>query len=197
MSQIASVSPIATLRSAVIPRATVATNSALILGGAAFLALTAQISIPVPGSPVPVTGQTLGVLLLGTAYGASLGLSSFALYLLAGIAGMPVFASHSSGLAHLTGATGGYLAGMAVAALLTGALAGRKWDQKLVTSIATMLLGNLAVFTLGAIWLQHSFHMSWAMTFHKGVQPFLLGEVLKIAIASTALPAVWNFVRKR
>ena len=194
MSQI---NEVATLRSAVLPRSSAITNTALILGGAAFLALTAQISIPVPGSPVPVTGQTLGVLLLGTAYGASLGLSTFAFYILAGIAGAPIFASHGSGLAHLTGATGGYLAGMAVASLITGSLAGRKWDQKFSSSIPTMLLGNLAVFTLGAIWLQHSFHMSWAMTFDKGVRPFIYGEALKIAIAATALPALWSVVNKR
>jgi len=101
--------PATSLRTLVMPQATVRSNVALISGGVLFLALLAQIAIPVPGSPVPVTGQTLGVLLLGTTYGASLGASTFAFYLLAGIAGAPVFAQHSFGIAKVTGATGGYL----------------------------------------------------------------------------------------
>ncbi|MCX6455856.1 MAG: biotin transporter BioY, partial [Actinobacteria bacterium] len=126
-------SQVSTLRATVIPRATVISNSGLVIGGVAFLAAMAQISFPIPGSPVPVTGQTLAVLLLGSAYGASLGFTTFALYLLIGIAGVPVFADGSHGLTKLVGATGGYLVGMLLASLLTGALAGRKWDQKIGT----------------------------------------------------------------
>lgn len=191
-----SISSTTTLRGALISRSTVATKIALIVGGAAFLALLAQIAVPVPGSPVPVTGQTLGVLLLGSAYGASLGFTTFAAYLLVGFLGVPVFASGAHGLAPITGATGGYLVGMLIASLLTGYLAGRKWDQRIKTVIPTMLLGNLVIFSAGLIWLHHSIHATWATTFKFGFTPFILGEVIKIAIASTTMPTLWRFVPK-
>jgi len=190
-------SQVATLRSAVLPQRSAVSTTGLLLGGTLFLAAMAQISLPIPGSPVPLTGQTLGALLLGTAYGASLGFSTFALYLLAGFAGAPIFAGHTEGFSHLSSPTGGYLVGMLVAALVTGALAGRKWDQKIATVIPTMLIGTTIIFSFGLIWLQHSTGQSWSWTFSKGLQPFIIGEILKIAIASTALPTVWRFVAKR
>ena len=192
-----SVHEVATLRLALFSRSTIATRVALVLGGTAFLAAMAQISIPIPGSPVPVTGQTLAVLLLGTAYGANLGLVTFATYLAIGIAGAPVFTQGTHGSSHLFGATGGYLVGMLLTSYLVGFLAGRKWDQKIATVIPTMILGNLLTFTVGLIWLHQYTHQNWAWTFSKGFTPFLLGEVIKIAIASTALPSVWRFVSHR
>lgn len=192
-----SISSTATLRSALISRSTVSTKVALVVGGVAFLALMAQISVPVPGSPVPVTGQTLGALLLGSAYGATLGFTTFASYLIVGFIGAPVFASGTHGFAHFTGATGGYLAGMLLASLLTGYLAGRKWDQKIATVIPTMLLGEVVIYAAGLFWLHHSIHANWATTFKLGFRPFILGEVIKIAIASTAMPTLWRFVPKR
>ena len=167
------------------------------MGGVAFLALMAQISIKVPGSPVPVTGQTLGALLLGSAYGASLGFTTFASYLIIGFLGAPVFASGAHGLSRITGATGGYLVGMLIASFITGYLAGRKWDQKIRTVIPTMLIGEVVIFAAGTIWLHHSIHADWATTFKLGLRPFVLGEVIKIAIASTAMPTLWRFVPKR
>lgn len=190
-------SQVATLRSAALPTQSAVSRVGLILGGTLFLGAMAQISVPIPGSPVPLTGQTLGALLLGTAYGASLGFSTFAFYILAGVAGAPIFASQSSGLDRLTGATGGYLIGMLVASLVTGALAGRKWDQKISTVIPTMLIGTFIIFAFGLFWLQHVTGQSWTWTFEKGLQPFVIGEVIKIAIVSTALPTVWRFVSKR
>mgnify|MGYP000979442937 CR=1 FL=1 len=103
------------LRSSLIPRSTALSNAVLVVSGVLGLAALAQIAIPVPGSPVPVTGQTLGVLVLGTAYGSTLGFTTFAVYMLAGIAGAPVFANSGHGLDRLVGATGGYLVGMLVA----------------------------------------------------------------------------------
>jgi biotin transport system substrate-specific component len=191
-----SISSTATLRGALITRSTATTKIALIAGGAAFLALMAQIAVPVPGSPVPVTGQTLGALLLGSAYGASLGFTTFATYLLVGFLGAPVFASGAHGLSRITGATGGYLAGMLLASLLTGYLAGRKWDQRISTVIPTMLLGDVVIFSAGLFWLHHSIHATWATTFKLGFTPFILGEVIKIAIASTTMPTLWRFVPK-
>ncbi len=192
-----SISSTATLRGALFTRSTTATKIALVVGGVAFLGLMAQIAVPVPGSPVPVTGQTLGVLLLGSAYGASLGVTTFATYLLVGFLGAPVFASGAHGLARISGATGGYLVGMLVASLITGHLAGRKWDQKIATVVPTMLIGDVIIFTVGLFWLHHSIHASWATTFKFGFTPFVLGEAIKIAIASTAMPTLWRFVPKR
>ena len=190
-------SQVATLRSVALPTRTAVSNVGLVLGGTLFLGAMAQISLPVPGSPVPITGQTLGALLLGTAYGASLGFSTFAFYIAAGIAGAPLFAGHSAGIERLTGATGGYLVGMLVASWVTGALAGRKWDQKISTVIPTMVIGTTIIFSFGLLWLHHSTGQSWSWTIDKGLQPFVVGEVIKIAIASTALPTVWRFVSKR
>ncbi len=192
-----SISSTATLRGALISRSTVSTQIALVVGGTAFLALMAQIAVPVPGSPVPVTGQTLGALLLGSAYGASLGFTTFATYLLVGFIGAPVFASGAHGLSRITGATGGYLVGMLLASLITGYLAGRKWDQKIFTVIPTMLIGDLVIFSAGLFWLHHSLHATWATTFKFGFTPFIVGEVIKIAIASTAMPTLWRFVPKQ
>ena len=129
------ISQVSNLRTALIRRSSAVTQISLILTGTVFLALMAQISFPIPGSPVPFTGQTLGVLLLGTAYGASLGFSTMAFYLLMGILGAPIFASGSHGLEKIVGATGGYLVGMLISTLVLGALAGRKWDQKIKTVI--------------------------------------------------------------
>ena len=192
-----SVSSTSTLRGALVTRSTTATKVALVIGGIAFLGLMAQIAVPVPGSPVPVTGQTLGALLLGSAYGASLGFTTFASYLIIGFLGAPVFASGAHGLTRITGATGGYLVGMLLASLITGYLAGRKWDQKVATVVPTMILGDLVIFSAGLFWLHHSIHATWATTFKLGFTPFILGEVIKIAIASTAMPTLWRFVPKR
>lgn len=186
-----------TLRHALVAKSTVATQAMLVTGGVAFLALLAQIALPIPGSPVPVTGQTLGVLLIGSSYGAALGSFTFLSYLLIGIAGVPVFAHQGAGLARLTGATGGYLVGMLLATYLVGYLSGRKWDQRLQTSIFTMLAGSVVTFTFGLIWLHSYTDKSWSWTINAGLTPFILGEVIKIGIAGTSLPVIWRVVQKR
>jgi biotin transport system substrate-specific component len=184
------------LRTAVFPRSTALNNALFVTVGTLFIAGLAQISLPIPGSPVPVTGQTLGVLLIGTSYGAVLGLSTLLTYLLVGIAGAPIFAGGGHGLSRLTGATGGYLVGMVVASLVVGFLAGRKWDQRLRTALPTMLLGNAIIFSFGLFWLHAFTGKNWSWTLAAGFTPFILGEVLKIAIAGTSLPIVWRFVNK-
>lgn len=185
-----------TLRSAVFPRSSALNNVLLVAGGTLFLAVLAQVALPIPGSPVPVTGQTLGVLLIGSSYGSLLGLSTMATYLLVGMVGAPVFADGGHGVARLTGATGGYLIGMLVASFLVGALAGRRWDQRLSTALPTMLLGDAIIFSFGLIWLHSFMDKSWGWTISAGFTPFIIGEVLKIAIAGTSLPLVWRFVQK-
>ena len=188
------------LRATVFPRSSALTQALFVVGGIGFIALLAQISIPVPGSPVPVTGQTLAVLLIGTTYGARLGFITFASYLLAGIAGAPIFAhsatSANHGIARLTGATGGYLVGMLVASLLLGYLADRKADQKFTTSFPALLLGDVVIFAFGLTWLHASLDMTWAQTFKAGFTPFILGEALKIAITATSLPLVWRRISR-
>jgi biotin transport system substrate-specific component len=156
----------------------------------------AQISIPVPGSPVPVTGQTLAALLVGTTYGARLAVTTFATYILAGIAGAPIFApsatSANHGMDRVLSATGGYLIGMLVASLLLGYLADRKADQKFATSYPALLLGEVVIFGIGLVWLHNSLDLSWSATISAGLTPFILGEFLKIAIVGTSLPLIWR-----
>ena len=184
------------LKSAVFPQTSVLNNAILVVTGTAFIAGLAQIALPIPGSPVPVTGQTLAVLLIGTSYGATLGLTTLLTYLLIGIAGAPVFAGGGHGIERLTGATGGYIIGMVVASLVTGALAGRRWDQRFRTALPTMLLGNAVIFSFGVFWLHSVTGKSWSWTLSAGFTPFILGEVLKIAIAGTSLPLVWRKIQK-
>lgn len=191
----------ATLRSAVIPRSTALSDAVLLVLGVGALALLAQISLPIPGSPVPVTGQTLGVLIIGTAYGARLGALTFATYLAAGVAGAPIFApsatSANHGVERLVGATGGYLVGMLIASYLLGFLAQRRLDQRFATSFLHFLIGSTVTFTFGLIWLHHVTAESWAWTINAGLTPFIVGEVVKIAIAGTSLPVVWRFLARR
>jgi biotin transport system substrate-specific component len=186
----------ATLRVAVAPRSTALTHALFIVGGVAFISAMAQVSIPVPGSPVPVTGQTLAALLVGTTYGARLGFTTFATYILAGIAGAPIFApsatSANHGIDRVMGATGGYLIGMLVASLLLGYLADRKADQKFLTSYPALLLGEVIIFGIGLLWLHNSLNLSWSATIAAGFTPFILGEALKIAIVGTSLPLIWR-----
>lgn len=189
--------PASSLRASLLPRSSVLTNAILVAGGTLFLAALAQISIPVPGSPVPVTGQTLGVLLIGTTYGSGLGLATFAMYLLAGIAGAPVFAGASYGIEKITGATGGYLIGMMVATFLLGILAKRQLDQRFLTALPTMLIGTMTIFTFGLFWLHHFTGNDWNWTISAGLVPFIFGEILKIVIVGTSLPVVWRFVNKK
>ena len=186
----------ATLRAAVVPRSTALTHALFIVGGVGFIAAMAQVSIPVPGSPVPVTGQTLAALLVGTTYGARLAVATFATYLFAGIAGAPIFAPSATlpnhGIDRLMSATGGYLIGMLVASLVLGYLADRKADQKFLTSYPALLLGEALIFGIGLTWLRYSLDLSWTATIAAGFTPFILGEILKIAIVGTSLPLIWR-----
>lgn len=170
-----------------------ARDVALVVGGAAFTGLAAQIAVPVPGSPVPVTGQTLAVLLVGTALGTRRGIASMALYLLAGLAGMPWFASGTSG----TGASFGYVIGFVVAAALVGALARRGADRSPLRTAGTMVLGNLAIYAVGVTYLAASVHVSLAEAASLGLYPYLIGDALKIALAMGLLPAAWKLVGRK
>lgn len=185
------------LRSSLMPRTSVLTHATVVAGGVFALAILAQIAVPVPGSPVPVTGQTLGVLLIGTAYGSTLGVTTFALYLLAGIAGAPVFANNGYGLERVIGATGGYLIGMLAATFVVGQIARMRLDQRFLTALPSMLLGTAITFACGLLWLHEYTGQSWSWTISAGLTPFIIGEILKIAIAGTSFPIIWRLVNRK
>jgi biotin transport system substrate-specific component len=172
---------------------------ALIAAGALLMALSANISIPVPGSPVPITGQTFSVLLVGGALGARRGVLATLLYLVLGLF-LPVYADHKQGLAiigsikdgqFVLGATGGYLIGFVVAAGLVGRLAELGWDRALGGALAAMAIGNLVIYALGVPWLMASVGWDLATALDKGVVPFLLGDAVKLALAAGLFPLAW------
>ncbi|WP_037605195.1 biotin transporter BioY [Streptacidiphilus rugosus] len=172
---------------------TLVRDAALVLGGAAFTGLAAQLSVPVPGSPVPVTGQTLAALLVGTALGTRRGAASMGLYLLAGLAGLPWFAGGASG----TGVTIGYVVGFVLAGALVGALARRGADRSPLRTAGAMVLGNLAIYAVGVPWLAVAAHLPLAEAASLGLYPFLLGDALKVALATGLLPAAWKLVGRK
>ncbi|TNE44068.1 MAG: biotin transporter BioY [Deltaproteobacteria bacterium] len=166
---------------------------ALVVGGSLFIALAAQIAIPLPFTPVPVTGQSLAVLLLGVLLGSRKGAASVLLYLGEGAMGLPFFAKGAAGLAILRGATAGYLLGFVVAAFVVGWLAERGWDRDLWRSGAAMMVGNAIIFACGLTWLSYLVGFSKALTL--GFYPFVPGMLVKLVLASALLPIGWNFIK--
>lgn len=165
----------------------------LISAGALLVALLAQVRIPLPFTPVPLTGQTFAVLLVGAALGSRRGLASLSLYSLVGALGLPVFAGGAAGAAYAFGPTGGYLLGFIVAAYVTGLLAERGLERSLRTSILPFLAGTLVIYILGAGWLSVQFGLEKALAM--GVLPFLVGDTIKLALAAIALPAAWKLAK--
>jgi len=165
----------------------------LVLAGSALIALAAQARIPLPFSPVPVTGQTFAVLLVAATLGR-LGLASVLAYLIEGASGLPVFAGGGSGVATMVGPTGGYLIGFALAAALVGSAAERGWDRHLVTALAAMLLGEIAIYACGLAWLAR-FPLPVPLL-QAGLIPFIPGDLFKMVLAAIALPSAWRLVRR-
>ena len=165
----------------------------LVLAGSALIALGAQLAIPLPFSPVPVTGQTFAVLLVAASLGR-LGLASVIAYLVEGAGGLPVFAGGASGLVTLTGPTGGYLVGFALAAAIVGSAAERGWDRHLVTALAAMFLGEVAIYVCGLAWLAR-FPLPVPLL-DAGLIPFIPGDLFKMVLAALALPGAWRLVRR-
>jgi biotin transport system substrate-specific component len=184
----------ATLRLAVLPRAGLLTDALLVVGGTAFVALAAQVSIKLGFTPVPLTGQTFAVLLVGAALGSTRGALSLLLYLVVGIAGVPVYADHRHGWSVFSGATGGYIVGFVVAAALTGWLAERSWDKRFSSSISAMLTGSVVIYICGVAWLHHFLGVNWSTTLDDGLYPFVPGDMLKVYLAAAALPGAWRLV---
>jgi biotin transport system substrate-specific component len=161
--------------------------------------VAAQVSIPLPFTPVPFTLQPMIVLLGGAALGARLGMSSQILYLAAGLAGLPVFAASPAlpqGIGRLLGPTGGYLMSYPFAAYLAGYLAERGFDRRYATSVLAMAAGLAVIFTCGVAWLAWGLPQAGLfLAIGSGLVPFLLADILKLFVAATILPAAWRFLR--
>ena len=164
----------------------------LILFGALFVAALAQVKIPLPFTPVPLTGQTFGVLLVGVTLGSKRGAASLLLYIALGALGLPVFAGGASGVAYLSGATLGYLIGFVIAAYVIGLLAEGGLERSVRTSIVPFLIGTIIIYVCGVTWLAIILG-SFSKAIAAGLLPFLVGDAIKLIAASLALPAAWKF----
>ena len=176
------------------PRAGFLENTLLVFGASLLTGLAAQIAIPLPWTPVPITGQTFAVLLAGAALGARRGFAAQALYLAEGATGMPVFAGGAAGAHVFAGPTAGYLIAFPLAAALTGWLAQRAWDRRFLTMLGVMLLGSAVIFALGAAGLARFVPTSQVLG--AGVLPFLPGDAIKTSLAAWLFPRAWRWVSR-
>ncbi|RME86300.1 MAG: biotin transporter BioY [Caldilineae bacterium] len=167
----------------------------LVVGGSLLIALSAQIALPLPFSPVPITGQTFAVLLLAALFGRRLGVATVLAYLSEGVAGLPVFAGGGAGLQKLLGPTGGYLLGFVLAAWVVGRLAERGWDRSAGRTVMAMVAGNIAIYVLGLVWLGAMMCLQQAIV--AGLLPFIPGDILKIVLAALVLPTGWKLISAR
>ncbi len=171
-------------------------NVSLIVGGSILIALLAQVAV---GYPVPITGQTFGVLLVGALLGSRRGVLCVLIYLAEGLVGLPVFSQGRAGPAMFFGPTGGFLVGFLSAAYIVGALAERGWDRRAVTTVLAMILGSVAMYACGLAWLSCLDNLLGrplgAGVLAVGLYPFLMGDLLKIVLATILLPSGWKLTR--
>jgi biotin transport system substrate-specific component len=168
-------------------------DSVLVVLFSIFVALCAQVAIPLPFTEVPLTGLTFGVLFTGAVLGSRRGALALLLYLFEGALGLPVFAPSAvlpPGLARLIGPTGGYLVAAPLAAALVGLRAERRWDRSLAWTALAMLLGNLVFYAVAIPWLA-LMRGSLLLALIQGMLPFIPGDLIKIALAAVALPSGW------
>ncbi len=163
----------------------------LIVGGSLLIGLCAQLRIWLPFSRVPVTGQTFAVLMIGALLGTRRGCFAVLAYITEGVAGLPVFAA-GVGFAALRGITGGYLIGFVPAAYIVGLLAERGWDRRVGTTILAMISGNMVIYAFGLLWLSYLPGVNNVL--REGLYPFIIGDVLKIALAAILLPSGWKLL---
>jgi biotin transport system substrate-specific component len=170
---------------------------ALIVIGVLLIAAGARISIPIPGNPVPITGQTFGVLVAGGALGFRRGIAATGIYVLLGVIGLPFFALNRTGIEVLWGTTGGYLIGFIVAAAIVGRLAELGWDRNIVGAIGAMVIANAVVYVIAVPWLAVTAGFGPAEAIEKGFVPFIAGDLIKLALAAVVFPAAWWLVGRR
>lgn len=184
-----------------------ALDAALVVAGAALVALLAQVTIPLP--IVPITGQTLGVLVVGASLGAVRGASALTLYAAVGVLGVPVFADGDAGTAVLFGATGGFIVGFIASAALVGWLSERAWDRRILKALTMFLAGTVVTFLVGLPWLFVWFtlvgpetYQAWGYetalqgTIESGLLPFIVPGIIKALLAALIIPGVWALVRR-
>ncbi|MDB2391316.1 biotin transporter BioY [Alphaproteobacteria bacterium] len=167
-------------------------KSVMVIVGSLVIALAAQVAIPM--YPVPVTGQTLAILLIGMTYGTRLAGITVALYLFEGAMGLPVFANGAAGALYMFGPTGGYLAGFLIAAITIGFLAERGMGRTILSTIGAMLVGTAIIYAFGVSWLSMMIGLENAVI--HGVLPFLYGDVLKAVVAAGIMPFAWKAIKK-
>jgi biotin transport system substrate-specific component len=178
---------------------------ALVVAGALFIALTANISILVPGSPVPLTGQTFSVLLVGGALGMRRGVLATGLYLVLGFF-LPVYAEHAQGVERILaldngvvvlGATGGYLLGFVIASGVVGRLAELGWDRHIAGALGAMAIGNVIIYVFGIPWLMTATGMNLQAALNAGLVPFVITDLIKLVLAAGVFPLAWWVVGRR
>jgi biotin transport system substrate-specific component len=167
----------------------------LIIGFANFTAIAALIEVRLPFTPVPITAQTLAVLLAGICLGARGGALAQLAYIGEGLIGLPVFAGGKAGIAYFLGPTGGYLVGFVVAAFVVGWLAERGWARNRLPLLATLFVGNVAIYLCGVTWLAQFLPGGLASAFAAGVLPFLIGDTIKMLLAAVVVPSARHLIR--
>jgi biotin transport system substrate-specific component len=183
----------ASLRYTLLPRAGLLTDALLVAGGAGLIAASAQVSFKLPFTPVPITGQTFSVLLVGASLGTVRGGSSGLLYVLLGLL-FPVYAGGGEGWDVITSASGGYLVSDPFVCALTGQLAERRWDRKFSSAVGAMLTGNVVIYLFGLPWLAVVLNTNLEKTLEYGLYPFVPGDIFKLYLAAAALPGAWKLV---
>lgn len=193
-----------TLGQALLSHQTLMRQVAVVIGASLFIAVSARVRISLPIGPVPITAQTFSILLVGGLLGPWLGLASASLYIAEGMFGLPVYAGGHHGWAVITGSTGGYLVSYPFAALLVGWLAARGWDRRPLHLAAAMLLANVLIYTFGVLWLYawgaahlhvlHRDHMTWGLALRWGLLPFIPGDLAKLLLAASLVPAGWQLL---
>ena len=182
-----------TISDVLIPHTSLTRGVMLVVAFSLINAAAAQVSIPLPFTPVPITGQTFAVLLTGALLGSRLGAWSLLLYLAEGAAGLPVFALGRSGLVTLLGPTAGYLIAFPAAAFAVGWLAERGWDRRALTTALAMVVGNVVIYAGGVSWLARLVGgLPEAVAL--GMAPFLIGDAIKLVLAAVLLPAGWAVI---
>jgi biotin transport system substrate-specific component len=169
----------------------------LVALGVLLTALLAQVAIPVPGSPVPITGQTLAVVLTAAALGPVRGTAVQVVYMLVALAGLPVYADMSGGVHVVFGATGGYVIGFIPAAYLIGLAAKHGADRTPWKAIPLFAAGQAVIFAVGVPWLAVTAHLTAKQALDAGFYPFVLGGIVKAAVAAAVLGTAWTVVRRR